>query len=307
MPLPPTVPELAALDLFLSVVECGSVSGAAAAHGISQPAASVRIRRLERRVGLTLLRRTAGGSVPTAAGEALAAWARSVLEAAARFDAVAGAVRAETGGRLRLAASYTIAEYLLPGWLSALAPRLSATAVELNVANSTVVTARVLSGAADLGFVEGITVDHGLDQRTIGHDSLIVVVHPRHPWAQRKTPLRPADLAAARLVMREPGSGTREVFEKAIEPLRPGPAPAPLVELGSSTAVKAAVLDGLGPAVISVLVVRNELETGQLRHVPVPRFTIDRKLRAIWTAGVRPPEVANMFVQHAARSSVTPP
>lgn len=298
MALPPTVPPLAALDLFVSVVDTGSVSRAAAIHGISQPSGSARISRLERQLGLALLQRTAGGSVPTEAGRTLALWARPVLDAATRFDAAVGALRVESGERLRLAASYTVAEYLLPTWLSSLAQRLAGTAVEVDVENSTVVTSRVLSGAADLGFVEGPTVDGALECRTVCRDELVLVAHPGHPWAQRREPLEPSHLAAARLVVRERGSGTRDVLEQALAALTSAPPP-PLLELGSTTAVKSAVLDGAGCAVISCLAVRRELETAQLQRIPVRGLRLGRTLRAVWPAGTRPPETARMLIQHA--------
>jgi DNA-binding transcriptional LysR family regulator len=297
------MPELSALDLFVTVVETGSVSRAASAHGISQPSGSVRIARLERQLGVTLLRRTPGGSKPTEAGLMLAGWARAVLEAAQRFDAAVVALKVEEGGRLRLAASYTIAEYLLPGWLSVLAPRLSATAVELNVANSTVVMSRALRGAVDLGFVESETVDDRLETRIIGHDELAVVVHPDHPWARRRQPLDAVQLACARLVMRERGSGTREVLERALEPMRPSAAPTPLLELGSTTAVKAAVLDNVGPAVVSALAVQTEIENGQLRRISVADLDLRRFLRATWVRGTSPPPAARLLIQHAVAST----
>jgi len=117
MPLAPTTPELAALDLFVSVVELGSLSKAAAAHGIAQPSASSRVRYLEQQVGLTLLERTPSGSTPTAAGSLVAGWAEQVLRAASELNAGVDALKARRSGRLRIAASFTIAEYLLPPWL----------------------------------------------------------------------------------------------------------------------------------------------------------------------------------------------
>ena len=82
MPLPPTFPELASLDLFVSVIELGSVSQAAAAHGVTQPSASSRIKHLERQLGMQLLDRGPGGSRPTDAGVVVAGWAEGILRAA---------------------------------------------------------------------------------------------------------------------------------------------------------------------------------------------------------------------------------
>ena len=297
MQLPPGFPGLDVLDLFVSVVETGSVSRAAQRHGISQPSGSARIAQLERRLGLPLLRRTPAGSVPTPEGAEVADWARTVLDHASQFCVAVDTLKARAGQRLRLAASYTIAEYLLPGWLAALGDRLPP--VELDVANSTVVSERLLRGEADLGFVEGPGTRGGLETRTVGDDELVVVVAAGHPWARRRQPLQAAQLAGARLVVRERGSGTREVLEAVLAPHMPSPPPAPLMELGSTTAVKAAVLDGSGPAVLSSLTVRSEIDAGRLVRIPVEGVDLRRRLRAVWGAGSTPPPGAMLLVRHA--------
>jgi len=114
MPLPASFPELASLDLFVSVVELGSVSRAAAAHGVSQPSASSRIKHLERQLGMRLLDRGPSGSLPTDAGVVVAGWAETILRAAHELEAGLSAFQAAQAGRLRIVASFTIAEYLLP-------------------------------------------------------------------------------------------------------------------------------------------------------------------------------------------------
>ena len=106
MPLPSSFPELASLDLFVSVIELGSVSRAAEAHGITQPSASSRIKHLERQVGLRLLERGPSGSRPTGAGVVVAGWADGILRAAHELDAGLSAFQAAQAGRLRIAASF---------------------------------------------------------------------------------------------------------------------------------------------------------------------------------------------------------
>ena len=135
MPLPPTFPELASLDLFVSVVELGSVSRAAEAHGITQPSASSRIKHLERQLELRLLDRGPGGSVPTDAGVVVAGWAEGILRAAHQLSAGLSAFQAEQTGRLRIAASFTIAEYLLPQWLDRFSRAHPRDSIALEVAN----------------------------------------------------------------------------------------------------------------------------------------------------------------------------
>ena len=209
MPLPPRVSDLTGFDLLLSVARLGSLGRAAAEHGISQPAASARIRHLEGRLGLALIDRSPRGSTLTPAGALVADWAQAVADAAAALDAGVTALRRERESRLRVAASMTVAEYLLPAWLTALRAAGSGAAVALSAVNSAEVVEAVLTGAADIGFVEAPGVPDGLRAGPVGRDMLTVVVAPSHPWARRRSGVPPAELAATALVSRESGSGTR--------------------------------------------------------------------------------------------------
>jgi len=277
------VPDLGALELLLAVARLGSLGGAARELGITQPAASSRIRSMERQLGVALVDRSPRGSTLTDAGALVTDWARRVVEAAAAFDAGAQALRHRRDSRLRVAASMTIAEYLLPGWLLALRSQRPDTAVSLLAGNSTTVAERLLSDEADLGFVEGLSVPAGLDSTVIAHDHLIVVTAPTHPWARRRRPVPAAELASTPLILREKGSGTRQVLDAAL-----GGLARPLIELSSTTAVKASAVSGAGPAVLSELAVGEELSTRRLVRIPVEGVTLARDLRAVWPTGHRP-------------------
>jgi molybdate transport repressor ModE-like protein len=277
------VPDLGALELLLAVARLGSLGGAARELGITQPAASSRIRSMERQLGVALVDRSPRGSRLTDAGALVTDWARRIVEAAEAFDAGAQALRVRRDSRLRVAASMTIAEYLLPGWLLALRAGRPDTAVSLHAGNSATVAERLLSDEADLGFVEGLTVPSGLDSVVIAHDHLIVVTAPGHVWARRRRPLEAAELAATPLILREKGSGTRQVLDAAL-----GGLARPLIELSSTTAVKAAVVSGAGPAVLSELAVGEELSMRRLVRVPVDGVSLARDLRAVWPTGHRP-------------------
>lgn len=283
MPLPAETPSLTSLDLFVSVVELGSLSAAAAAHGVSQPSASARIRQLERQIGAELLTRSPNGSVPTAAGLLVTGSAESVLDAAHNLlSAVDSLVTGSN--RMRVAASYTVAEQLLPRWLGQLHLAKPNTRVELEVVNSAAVLDRVRHGEAQLGFVESPGSTSGLRNRTVGTDELVVVVRPDHPWTRHRRPLSPGDLAATPLVLRETGSGTRDVFEAALAAAGLTAAP-PALELGSSAAVRSAAAAGTAPAVLSRLAVQEAIDAGQLAVVPVEPLDLTRSLRAVWLAG----------------------
>lgn len=283
MPLSSRMPELSALELLLSVARLGSLGRAAREHGISQPAAGSRIRYLERLVGLSLIERSPLGSQLTPEGAVVADWARDVIRAAAALDTGVAALRAERGSRMRLAASMTIAEYLVPGWLVELRRRQPQLAVSLRVANSAEVARLVLDGEVDIGFVEGPRLPDGLNAETVGTDELQVVVEPGHEWARRRRPLPAAQLAATPLVHREQGSGTRYTLEEVLAVH--GELATPLFELSSTAAIKSAVEAGAGPAVLSSLAVAEDLAAHRLVAVPVAGADLRRTLRIVWPTG----------------------
>jgi DNA-binding transcriptional LysR family regulator len=129
-----------------------------------------------------------------------------------------------------------------------------------------------------LGFIESPADIGGLAAADVGSDELVCVVGGQHPWARRRGPIPAVTLVATPLVMRERGSGTRDLFVAACVAAGLGP-PAIAMELGSTEAVKAAVLNGAGPAVLSRLAV-----TGSrgLHLVPVAGLDLTRRLRAVW-------------------------
>src|SRR6476469_3601383 len=279
------VPDLDSLQLLLEVADTGSLGRAAQRHGLSQPAVSARVQAMERLVGFPLLARSARGSTLTGAGALLADWARAVLQAAQVLDAGIDSLRADRAGRLRVAASQTVAEHLLPGWLVRLAADHPSTAVTLDVGNSARVVAAVLDGQADLGFVEGPGLPDGLQDQVVGRDRLVVVVPRAPPWARRRAPVEAGELAATRLVQREATSGTRTSLELALAGF--APLAVPLLELSTSSSVRSAVAAGAGPAVLSDLAVRDDVASGRLVRVAVRGADLTRELRAVWPSGQR--------------------
>ena len=304
MPLPSRVSDLAAFDLLLSVARLGSVGAAARAHRISQPAASARLSSLERRLGLALLQRTPRGSRLTAEGALVADWAHAAIDAASALEAGITSLRRTSGSKLAVAGSLTVAEYLLPHWLAALHELDPQTAVALTTGNSDDVATAVLAGKAELGFVEGPEVPAGLQTRTVARDTLTVIVAPDHPWARRRSGIDPHELATTPLVSRERGSGTRLYLEQALARQLGVPLVRPLLEVSSSTAIKAAVCAGVGPAVLSSLAVAAEVAHGTLRQVRVRDLTLVRELRVVHLAGRQLIGPARDLAAIAARSPV---
>ncbi|WP_055585483.1 LysR substrate-binding domain-containing protein [Streptacidiphilus griseoplanus] len=298
---PGRLPDLGALQLLVLVAETGSLGRAAARLRISQPTASERMRTLERRLGLQLVVRTTTGSQLTTAGRVVTDRARRLLEQADAMVEGIEALRAQQQGSLRVAASLTLAEQLLPGWLAALREGRPGVHVALRVANSHQVVQALRNGEADLGFIEGPWTPPDLTAAPVGRDRLVVVAAPGHPWARRGTPVTGEELAATPLLLRESGSGTRETLERALRPWH-GPQ-VPVLELGSTAPLRAAALSGAAPAVLSELAVRQDLADGRLVEVAHdPELPLARTLRAVWPSGTRLSEPALDLLRTAGRA-----
>lgn len=301
--LPTWTPDLPTLDLLLSVAELGSVGKAAAAHGISQPSASARLSRLERQLGVPVLVRGARGSTLTPVGEAVVAWAAGVVDAARALTDGVAAVREAADARLRVAASLTVAEYLMPPWLLALRRVHPDVEVAATVANSHEVCEQVRDGRADVGFIESPDVPPGFGTCEVGRDRLALVVAAGYPLAARAASgLLPRDLVSLPLLLREPGSGTRDTFLRALgHALGSPPALPHAVELGSTSTIVATARAGGGVAVVSARAVAGDLASGTLVEVPVHELHAERPLTALWL-GSRPSPLARELVQLAAAS-----
>ncbi|HEY1761557.1 MAG TPA: LysR family transcriptional regulator [Acidimicrobiales bacterium] len=300
MPLVEPVPDLFSLDLLHSVAESGSIRQAAFLHGVSQPAASTRLRSLERTLGLQLLDRSHGRAQLTAEGRAVVGWSEEILEAMRRLTLGTQALRLEGATRLRVAASMTVAEYLIPRWLNALRASDPSISVSLQMGNSQHVVEMMMRDEADIGFVEGQRAPRELSSRMVCSDDLVVVVSPSSAWARRNSPIRASELAATRLVLRESGSGTREVLEAAM--LARNLEVRALVELGSTTAIKIAVASGAGPSVLSRLAVETEVREGRLVVVPIEDLAIKRSIRVVWTKGRSLTASAKHLLRHVNAS-----
>ena len=304
------MPELSALEVLSAIAKMGSLSAASREVGISQQAVSARLTSIESQIGVRLVTRTTRGTQLTPAGEVVAEWADQVLDVAQRVDAGLASLRAERRSRLKVAASQTVAEQLLPRWLVSLqaaAVRHGAVAPEVsfNATDSEGAIAAVRDGHAELGFIEIRGTLHGLRSRVVGRDELIVVVPPDHKWVRRSAPITVAELRQTPLVSRESGW---HLLLGADEPAedddgdQPTPAAHPL-ELASAAAVRAAVLAGAGPAVMSRLAVGDDLIHGRLRAIPVADLDLRRDLRAIWMGAATPPAgAARDLLNHIATS-----
>ena len=313
MALSSRMPDLAEFEVLLAIAKTGSLGAAARDIGLTQQAVSARLASIEAQTGVRLAVRTPRGSQLTPAGVIVAEWADRLLDVAHQVDTGLASLRTETRKRIKIAASQTIAEQLLPRWLvslhaAAARRRGAAPEVILTATNSDHAIAAVRDGAADLGFIESPATPRGLRSRVVTYDELVVIVAPDHKWARRSRSVSAAELAQTPLVTRELGSGTRDSLTTALG-LALGDAVAqapPVLELSSAAAVRAAVLAGAGPAVMSRLTVADDLAIGRLRAVSIPELNLRRQLRAIWVGGRTPPAGAVRDLLSHITSTATP-
>ncbi len=248
-----STPSLRQLRTFVAVTEHGSITEAARALNLTQPAASQQLREIERLLGTRLLDRAGGRPggrlVPTASGLAALGPARQALAAAAEAAAAAQAVRAGTAGRVRLGTGATACIYLLPSALTAVRARLPGLEIVVATGNTPDILRRVEEGVLDLGLVTlPRHVPRSLAATLVRRDRLVALLPAALAGPATFTP---AGLAALPLILYEPGGDTRGIVDAWFR--RAGLAPKPIMELGSVEAIKVLVGSGLGASVLPLL------------------------------------------------------
>lgn len=289
------------LRLFTTVAQCGSFSRAGDALAVSQSAVSKGVREFERQVGIALLDRTRGSVVLTDAGQALLHHATLLFTIERGAEAELQAFRGVERGGLHIGASTTIATYVLPPILGLFHETHPTIQVRLTSANTRDIAKLLTARSIDLAFVEGPVDLPGLTLTPWRVDELVVVAAPSHSLAMART-IAPRHLADHRHIVREHGSGTRDVVESALRDL--GISPAETMEVGSTEAIMHAAAAGLGIAVISRAAAADMLTLGKLQVVNVTGVTIGRSLNRLAVAGRPLSAAALMFDRFAARADI---
>lgn len=269
------------LEIFCAIAHRGNVSRAAEDASISQSAASMALAELERQLGEPLFDRIGKKLVLNGNGKALLPKALELLSRADEVETMF-LPGGEYGGELKTGASSTIGNYLMPAVLARFAQHHPHLRITLEVGNTEQIIQSLLACVTDVGFIEGPCSDPEIEVRIWRIDELIVFASPQHPLAA-KPMLAPEDLLVADWVMREHGSGTRSIFERAIEHL-----PSQLkvrYELGHSEAIKRAVKNGLGISCLSRLTLQEDLENGTLVELKVPFLTLQRNFHILLRKG----------------------
>jgi molybdate transport repressor ModE-like protein len=276
------------LRVFALVAEHGSLSRAAQAAHISQPAVTKAIQELEKQVAVPLLERGARGVRLTEAGAVLQEHARAIFAAEQVAENELQSLRGLGGGTLRIGASLTIANYYLPPLMAqfhALHPQLE---LLLSSNNTERITRLLLDYKLDVALVEGPVHHERVTVRKWRDDQLVVVAASNHPLTKRKR-LTLANLEAADWVAREPGSGTREVVEDALR--ERGLQWNHTLEMNSTAAIKQTVASGKVLAFVSLHSAADQIALGKLRVLQLPDLVITRPLNYL-TLKKRPLSIA---------------
>lgn len=289
-------PELQALGLLVTLsAGAQSIGQAADALSLAQPNASRSLRNLERDLKVPLLRRSPRGTELTAEGHTVAQWASKVIDAYADLNAGTRAIQDARAGTVRVSASLTVAEYLLPRYLTTFTSAHPDIDVGLAVENSAAVVAAVREQRCDLGLIESVSLPQGFPAEVVGHDRLMIAAAPdfADAWA---APIAAQELADVPLLVREIGSGTREVLDAALAEFGGARVAG---EYGSNSALKIAAATALAPVVLSELALRDDFRASRLVPLPVEAdVALERELHAVWSPTRRLSAGARSLLEH---------
>jgi DNA-binding transcriptional LysR family regulator len=257
------------LRIFIAVAERQHVTQAASELNLTQSATSAAIAALEARYGVKLFDRVGRGIVLTQTGRDFLIEARAVVARAKAAAEVLNDLAGLKRGSLALAASQTVANYWLPSRIQTFKKAHPGIDLHVTIANTEQVAQAVHQGSVDLGFVEGQVDDPLLAIRKIDGDSLVIVVGMNHPWVGQ-TRITPNRLTSSGWILREPGSGTRSMFEASLRKFGIKLSDLRItLELPSNEAVRAAVESGDCATASSDLVVAQSLAAGTLHRVKI--------------------------------------
>ena len=272
-------PTLRQFEVFLAVAKAGSFRAAAQAMHLSQPAISQHLGEMEHDLGTRLFDRLGRKVALTEAGRVLEEHAHRLFASLAGAREAVADLSGLKRGSLVLGASTTPGIYVLPRMIATFQKRYPGVTLSLRIGNSALIEEQIRGNELDLGVVGGHPLRVGEECVAAGLlDELVLIVPPRHPWARRREiPL--SLLEGERVLVREEGSATRQVTERALQ--RAGGHIKASMELGHTEAIKQAVIAGLGIAFVSIHAIRGDLAVGRLRATRLKGLRIQRHFHII--------------------------
>lgn len=287
------------LEIFNSVAIEGSFSKAAARLRLTQPAVSQHVRDLESGVQKTLFERTSRGVKLTAAGEILLDYTRCILRLVSEAEQALVSLERLEQGNIAIGATPSASVYLLPAWIQDFHQRFPGLGILLRTDTTPNITADLLAGKLDLGFVEGeLQPAARINTLALQELELLVVVGAGHRfWGRTSISLR--DLDGEAFITRPPGSQTRVWIDQVLQ--QHGVAPRVIADFDNPEAIKQAVASGMGAAILPDLALQ-DISQHKLRAIPIQEKGLRRTLKLVWAAdGVLKPVSRAFLTQLSER------
>ena len=271
------------LRTFIELVELGSFSEVAARRGLSQPAISFQVQKLERDLGVRLLDRSRRGIVLTDAGRRLHQSAQRIVVEADRLQMDLQQMQEEVVGDLYLAASTIPGEVLLPPLLAEFKSLHPAVRASVEISDSLTVLSGIKNGTFEIGFCGVPPTDETLEHFKVGEDEIVLIVFPEHPFAGSGE-VAPQDLIGEPLIVRSETSGTQQTVNSALAALGVDVGrQTPHLVLGTHQAVVSAVEARAGIAFVSSLAAAKSLALGLVRLVSVRGLALRRDFHCVYS------------------------
>lgn len=282
------------LRLFTTVARHHSFTRAAEALNLSQPAVSKGVRDFEAQIGSRLLERGgAGGVTLTEAGRLLMRHSGPLFAAERAAEEELAALRGLQRGTLAIGASTTIATYHLPPILGAFHKRYPNVELHLTSANTHTIADLLRARELDVALVEGPVDDPNIEVQPWQQETMVLIAAPDHRLIRTETPIEPETVSREIFVVREPGSGTRDVVRQALETL--GIVPKRVVVVSSTEAIKQIVAGGIGVAIVSAAAAADQIALGKLAVVKGRDFAMHRMLSRLSLPARQPSAPAAAF------------
>jgi LysR family transcriptional regulator, transcriptional activator of the cysJI operon len=265
------------LKIFITVCDCRNMTRAAGLLFMTQPSVSQAIAELEKDYGVRLFERLNHKLYLTAAGERLKSYASHILNLSDQVKKELSDLA--MSGSIRIGASLTTGAHLLPGIITAYRQQMPQVDIFTQVDNTSLIEKLILEDQLDIGLVEGFIYSPHIAEETLCNDSLVIICGPGHPFWEKGS-VSIAELAGSAFIIREPGSGTRDEFEKDMSEAG---ADWKIAGVYNNTeAIKHAVRGNLGLAVVPKISVEEEVARGVVRQIEVQGLKLKRKFNLVY-------------------------
>lgn len=288
------------LKVFYMVATRLSFTKASVALFITQPAVSKHIQELEESYKIKLFDRTGSKISLTLAGEKLLKHTKSIFEIYREIDFDMGALINEQRGILRIGASTTISQYIIPPVLARFHQEMQGINVNLRNGNTEQIESALLNKEIEIGIVEGQSKNKAIKYTPFLKDELVLVCNSTSALVNKEE-ITKQDLLELRFLLREQGSGTLEVIEHALKPLKIKMSELTVeMQLGSTESIKSYLMNSNCVAFISIHAIQNELKNNELVILDVDNLMMERYFYIISLQG-KTDALSDLFIKNISR------